>query len=161
MMRKTYLKMSRLLMSLISALLITFSACEETPGIENDPEKNLPDISGYPIVGTNQTTFFNNSTKISAPSEGEDFYGQNAHYAGNVPQYVDNGDGTVTDMVTGLMWQNSFDHNGDGSVDYDDKLSYDEILDIPASVSTGRYTDWRLPTIKEMQSRSIRSFGSS
>ncbi len=150
--RKTYIRMSTLIISMLTAILITFSGCEDTPDNELDPVENLPNITGYPVVGTNQTTFYNNSTTISAPSEGEDFYGQNANYPGNVPQYVDNGDGTVTDMVTGLMWQNSFDHNGDGSVDYDDKLSYDEILDIPASVSTGGYTDWRMPTIKEQYS---------
>jgi len=149
--------MYTLLMSFLSSMLITFPACEETPGIENDPEKNLPEISGYPVVGTNQTTFFDNSISIPAPVEGEDFFGQNANYPGNVPNYVDNGDGTVTDMVTGLMWQNSFDHNGDGSINYDDKLTYDEILDIPASVATGGYTDWRLPSIKEMYSLIIFS----
>ena len=41
---------------------------------------------------------------------------------------TDNGDGTVTDMVTGLMWQNTLDHNGDGLINYSDKLTYDEIL---------------------------------
>ena len=32
-------------------------------------------------------------------------------------------------MVSGLMWQISFDHNRDGFIDYDDKLTFDEILD--------------------------------
>lgn len=139
-------------MSLLIALLISFTSCENEPDSGTDPEKNLPDITGYPLVGTNQSTFFNNSSSISEPVSGEDFFGQNAHYPGNIPSYTDNGDGTVTDNVTGLMWQQSFDQNGDGSVDYDDKLSLDEILVIPASVNTGGYTDWRVPTIKEMYS---------
>ena len=58
----------------------------------------------------------------------------------------------MTDNVTGLMWQQSFDHNGDGSIDYNDKLSYDNCLEVATSVKTGGYTDWRLPTIKEMYS---------
>lgn len=119
----------------------------------NDPDENLPDISGYPIVGTNQSTFFNNTTKTSTQSEGDDFYGQNANYPGSTPNYVNNGDGTITDMVTGLMWQQSFDHNEDGNIDYDDKKTYDEILDLVASgVNHAGYDDWRLPSIKEMYS---------
>jgi len=116
-------------------------------------EENLSDISGYPIVGTNQITFFNNSTETSTQYEGDDFYGQNANCPGTLPSYMNNGDGTITDLVTGLIWQQSFDHNQDGSIDYDDKLSYDEILDLVAnSVSLACYDDWRLPSIKEMYS---------
>jgi hypothetical protein len=108
----------------------------------------------YPIAGTNQTTFFNNSTSISEPAEGEDFYGQDANYHGNVPSYTDNGDGTVTDNVTGLMWQQSFDHNGDGKIDVDDKLYYNEMVKKFGDGGTtfAGYDDWRLPTIKEMYS---------
>ncbi|MBD0777901.1 DUF1566 domain-containing protein [Maribacter sp. ANRC-HE7] len=108
----------------------------------------------YPIVGTNQSTFYDNQHEIKAPSEGEPFYGQNANYPGNVPSYTDNGDGTVTDKVTGLMWQQSFDHNGDGKINVDDKLTYNAILEKfgDGGVTFGSYDDWRLPTIKEMYS---------
>lgn len=152
------------ILSLISLLLltlpITLLSCqkEDENNLVEDSQNNdaniiLPDISGYPIVGTNQTTFFNNSNEISATLPDQSFYGQNANYPGNVPQYYDNGDGTVTDMVTGLMWQQSFDHNGDGSIDYNDKLTYDEILDMmEEGVSFAGYDDWRLPSIKEMYS---------
>jgi len=139
----------------ISIALLSFSACNDedvTTNPENDIE-NLPNVSGYPIVGTNQSTFFNNTSHISEVFEGQDFYGQNANYPGNSPQYVDNGDGTVSDMVTGLMWQNTFDHNNDGSINYADKLTYDEILAlVEDGVSYAGYDDWRLPTIKEQYS---------
>ncbi len=139
-------------MSLLAASVIGYTACEDLPDSENTPTENLPAITGFPVVGTNQTTFFNNSTIISEPAPGADFYGQNAHYPGNIPCYTDNGDGTVTDNVTGLMWQQSFDHNGDGLVDYNDKLSLDEILHLPGTVTTGDFTDWRVPSIKEIYS---------
>ena len=107
----------------------------------------------FPIVDTDQSTFYNNSTIISTPSEGEAFYGQDAQYVGNQPSYTDNGDGTVTDNVTGLMWQQSFDHNADGSINYADKLTYDEILAmVEDGVTFAGYDDWRLPTIKEQYS---------
>ncbi|UMB59652.1 DUF1566 domain-containing protein [Lutibacter sp. A80] len=149
-------KLSLLCFSVCMAF--TIIACEDddaitytTDGTEETSE-NLPDISGFPIVGTNQSKFFNNTTETTTQFVGDDFYGQNANYPGTTPSYEDNGDGTVTDMVTGLMWEQSFDHNGDGSINADDKLSYNDILEVVNTASTGGYTDWRVPTIKEMYS---------
>lgn len=152
--RKKLLK-AQTILTLMIALMMGFTACEkDETTTETDDGTNiiLPDISGYPMVGTNQTIYYNNSTEISATAVGDDYYGQNANYLGTTPSYHDNGDGTVTDLVTGLMWQQTFDHNGDGTIDYDDKLSYDEILAVPETVTTGGYTDWRVPTIKEQYS---------
>lgn len=118
---------------------------------------NLPNISGYPIVGTNQTKFYDSSNEITAPAAGSSFYGQNGIYPGNVPHYVDNGDGTVTDMVTGLMWQQSPDKNGDGIINYADKVSYSEAVAGAAGYRLGGHSDWRLPTIKELYSLIIFS----
>ena len=107
----------------------------------------------FPIVDTDQTTFYDTMSVISAPSVGEAFYGQDAQYYGNQQSYTDNGDGTVTDNVTGLMWQQSFDHNGDGSIDVGDKLSYDDIISmVEEGVTFAGYSDWRLPSIKEQYS---------
>ena len=48
---------------------------------------NLPDISNYPIIGTNQSIFFN-STGISALASGEAFYGQDAQYTREILQIM-------------------------------------------------------------------------
>lgn len=150
-MKTKFLRVSNLLILLIA--LVSFSACsDDTAEVKDTTEDNLPDVSGFPVVGTNQTKFFDNTTETTTQSEGDDFYGQNANYPGNVPSYEDNGDGTVTDMVTGLMWQQTFDHNGDGSIDADDKLSYADVLAVAGTTSTGGYNDWRVPTMKEMYS---------
>ncbi|MFA9371901.1 MAG: DUF1566 domain-containing protein [Labilibaculum antarcticum] len=147
------MRLNWILISSLAFLAGTFACSDDDTIIDSEiVEENLPDVTGYPIVGTNQTTFFNNSSSISAPSSGDDFYGQNANYLGTTPQYVDNGDGTVTDMVTGLMWQQTLDHNSDGLINYDDKLTYAEILALASEVTTGDYTDWRVPTIKEQYS---------
>ena len=130
--------------------LLFLGACSESstsPGKEN-----LPDIKDYPIVSTNQTTSFDNLNVIAMPSAGDDFYGQNSNYPGTAPQYVDNGDGTVTDMVTGLMWTQSPDLNGDGEINYDDKISVYQAEENATTCSKGGYDDWRLPTIKELYS---------
>jgi hypothetical protein len=58
----------------------------------------------------------------------------------------------VTDNVTGLMWQQSPDTDGDGNIDAADKLSYDAAVAVAGTLNLGGYTDWRLPTIKELYS---------
>lgn len=146
-----------LLLFVPMAILSCQKEDDENTNTENEPNAEVNiitiEIDGYPIVGTNQTTFYGNSDEIAAPSAGMDFYGQNANYPGNTPLYHNNGDGTLTDIVTGLMWQQSFDHNEDGSIDYSDKLTYDEILNMmEEGVSFAGYDDWRLPSIKEMYS---------
>jgi hypothetical protein len=106
----------------------------------------------YPVVDTKQVNFYNNFFEINEPATGEAFYGQDAQYAGYEPAYQENGDGTVTDLVTGLMWQKSPDLNGDGLINVADKLSYNEALAAADTFSLAGYTDWRLPSIKEMYS---------
>ena len=54
---------------------------------------------------TNQTTWYNTSgTVISCAGTGQD-----GAYTINPPSYTDNGNGTVTDNVTGLIWQKQDD----------------------------------------------------
>ena len=57
--------------------------------------------------------------------------------------YTDHGDGTVTDNVTGLMWQKAVDA---GSYGWDAAKAYCDGLDFAA------YADWRLPTRIELAS---------
>jgi len=154
-MKQETMKTMSLIIVLLMALLLTFAGCEKDETITNTETftpVDLPNINGYPVVGTNQTTFFNNSTTISAPGPGDAFYGQNANYPGILPLYQNNGDGTITDLVTGLMWSQSPDMDGDGDIDVNDKMTYDEAVAYAATFSLASYTDWRLPTIKELYS---------
>jgi len=111
----------------------------------------------FPIVDTDQHLFYDSLNEMPEPSPGDAFYGQDANYSGNQPSYQDNGDGTISDLVTGLMWQKSPDMDGDGDIDYADKMSYEEALAGAASFDLAGYTDWRLPSIKEMYSLIIFS----
>ena len=144
------MKAKWILVGIMAASL--FSACENDSDSAETVKDNLPNISGYPIVGTNQSTSYNNTTIISKPVVVQGFFGQNSNYPGITPSYTDNGDGTVTDNVTGLMWQNTLDHNGDGKINVSDKLTYTEILAVPDTCKTGGHTDWRVPSIKEQYS---------
>jgi len=96
----------------------------------------------YKIVGTNVEDCYSNNSEIPCPSAGESFYGQNAHYQGNVLSYTNNGDGTITDNVTGLIWQQ----------DMGEKITFSEAITKADSLILGEYDDWRVPTIKELYS---------
>jgi hypothetical protein len=67
---------------LIAVLLATSaSACSGDEGLTN-PVDTLPSISGYPIVGTDQATWYDDLDEIPAPATGAAFHGQNADHPG-------------------------------------------------------------------------------
>lgn len=135
---------------ILTLALFSFCACTSEKNFSNDTD--IVFTMNYPIVGTNQTLSFNDREIISNVYEGASFYGQNSNYPGNIPSYTDNGDGTVTDNVTGLMWSKSPDLNGDGIINYDDKISLEESEQFIKEFTLAGYTDWRIPTIKELYS---------
>ncbi len=100
------------------------------------------DSVSYPVVDTGQIRCYDDRTEIEYPKSGQPFFGQDAEYNGLQPSYRDNGDGTVTDLNTGLMWQ----------ADPGKKKTYGEIVADVKKCRTGGYSDWRLPTIKELYS---------
>ena len=107
----------------------------------------------FVVVDTGQENCYNEiGSEIVRPAPGESFYGQDAQHTGNMPGFTDNGDGTVTDNVTGLMWQQSPDTDGNRRIDAADKLTYDEAVARASTLNLVGYTDWRLPTIKELYS---------
>jgi len=112
--------------------------------------------SAYPIVDTGQTKCYNDSFEITAPASGAEYYGQDAQILGNQPSYTVSSNGlTVHDNVTDLTWQCSPDTNGDGSITASDKLTWTQAQARPEELNAlgyGGFSDWRLPTIKELYS---------
>ena len=110
----------------------------------------------YPVVDTGQILCYDSLVEISCPAEGEAFYGQDSQYHGNQPSYTISGNGlTVYDNITGLTWQQSPDTDGDSVIEYEDKMSFWDAQSRPAvlnAMSYGGFSDWRLPSIKEMYS---------
>ncbi len=110
----------------------------------------------YPLVDTGQTVCYDNSGSIPCPGVGEAFYGQDAQNTGNQPSYtVSQDDLTVKDNITGLTWTRKADWNDDGTVDADDKFTYDEAqiyVDTLNAQNYGGFSDWRVPSIKELYS---------
>ncbi|MBI9059879.1 MAG: DUF1566 domain-containing protein [Labilibaculum sp.] len=133
--------------SIAKVLLLAFSI-SITASCDNDEETIDVEVSeptvAFVLTDTGQNAFYDgDGNEISEPIEGEDYYGQDAQYTGTSSSFQDNDDGTVSDLNTGLMWQQTPDferHNFYDAFDYVDGLEI------------GGYTDWRLPTIKELYS---------
>ena len=151
---------SRIALASVVALALVAGACgnddeastTEAESAAADSSEAAVDTSTgdgmtYAIVDTNQGTCYDNSALIDCPSEGEVFYGQDAQFTGNTPSYTDNGDGTISDNVTGLVWTQEI---SSFSMAWSESASYCESLD------DGGLTDWRVPSVKELWS--IRDF---
>jgi len=48
--------------------------CSKESAGNEEKIDNLPAISGFPVVGTNQTTFYDHSGEITASASGEAFF---------------------------------------------------------------------------------------
>ncbi len=120
---------------------------------DGDPSaKNLT----YPIADTGQTKCYDNNKEIAHTKAGQAFYGQNGNFQCHPASYKISIDGlTVIDNLTGLTWQRSPDTDGNGLVSSADKLSLTQAQALPAKLNAakfGGFSDWRLPTIKELYS---------
>ncbi len=93
------------------------------------------------IVDTGQNTCYGNNGLIQCPRPGQAFHGQDAQHISQAPRYRDNGDGTVTDLNTGLMWSKGLDGR---------KVTPEQAERIAAKMSLGGHSDWRVPNIKEL-----------
>jgi hypothetical protein len=100
--------------------------------------------SNYVIVDTGQNSFYGEGSQVIAPpASNETYYGQDANYTGVQHAYQDNGNGTVTDSNTGLMWQKAT---------ASERYGWTEAMSYAENLTFAGYNDWRLPTIKELYS---------
>jgi len=147
-----------LVVALCVALVAT--ACAAAGGKAEESPAASAGASGageltYAIVDTDQSGTYGNTVAINAPEQGEPIFGQDGQIDGIQPNYADNGDGTVTNNVTGLTWQESPDKDGGGDIDAADKLSLAQAQAYPAHLNAAGfagYSDRRLQTIKELHS---------
>lgn len=65
------------------------------------------------------------------------------------PRFVDNGDDTITDKLTGLMWAKNLNL---AASDFGRYVSWTEAKATCEGKNIGGHTDWRLPNVKEMDS---------
>ena len=96
----------------------------------------------YPLNATGQTSCYDDADEIPCPKRGEAFFGQDAQHVANAMAFRDNGDQTVTDLNTGLVWAKE----QGGQVTRSEAVSGARTFDLAG------HSDWRLPTIKELYS---------
>ena len=134
------------LTALLFLVLAAPTGCsDDSTKPETGDQGDDPTLAGtYAIVDTGQELCYDDQAVIANPTAGQAFYGQDAQHEGAQPSYLDNGDGTVTDLRTGLMWQKT-------PALYD-KPTYAEAVAGADTLALAGYDDWRLPSIKELYS---------
>ena len=123
--------MSKRISFLLSTLIILFII----PCIAFSATIQLPQ--------TGQTKCYNKSgTEIPCTGTGQDGEIQ-AGIGWPSPRFIGNGDGTVTDNLTGLMWVKSPDST---------TRRWSKALDYCNNLNFAGHTDWRLPNVNELES---------
>ncbi|MBI5589466.1 MAG: DUF1566 domain-containing protein [Deltaproteobacteria bacterium] len=134
-----------------------------------------------PVPDTGQTKCYNDTVEIPCPSPGQPFYGQDANYTINPMSYtkLDGGGNalpdsatswvTVKDNVTGLIWEtetNNLQYSNKVYTWYDSNpatnggyagtpgggTDTEDLIKALNDAHYGGFSDWRLPTIKELDS---------
>lgn len=98
----------------------------------------------FGIIIINSTLFFGQSVSKTIqllPDTGETqsyttTFGEDHDYLINAPSFTNNNNGTITDNVTGLMWQQV-----DGG-----EMTVESAITYCNNLVLGGYSDWRLPT---------------
>ena len=65
-------------------------------------------------------------------------------------RFKNNGNGTITDITTGLMWLKNANH-------FDKDMEWEESIDACENLNFAGHNDWRLPTVDELLSLIDRS----
>ncbi len=139
----------------LAALVLATTACATSTtatttastGSETATSSSATEVStlSYPLTATGQTTCYGtDGAEMTCAADGEALSGQDADAAdGAAMSYADNGDGTVTDDVTGLTWQ---------QVPSAEDMTWQEAVDYANELELGGYDDWRMPSTKELYS---------
>jgi len=108
---------------------------ESPTGTTDLTYSNTSRFPRYAMAAKSMTLLPDTGQTVSATAT----FGEDSDYIINAPSFTDNSNGTVTDNITGLMWQ---------KVDAGE-MTWDNAVAGAATLSLGGFTDWRLPTPAE------------
>lgn len=138
----------------ILAVMITATSCKKDDDTEETATTGTetPEVNNFMLVATGQTITYDNDGEVTTGlAPGDAFYGQDANYLkGESMAYQDNGDETVTDLNTGLMWQ---------QVPTSATFTWQEAVEYCEDLELNGYDDWRMPSCKELYSISNFEIG--
>jgi hypothetical protein len=133
---------------------VDFQDGQVAAGLENGigPARAVRDASiGCPLPATGQTTCWSSSGSV-IPCAGT---GEDGELRKGAPlAYADNGDGTVTDLNTGLVWEKL---SNDGTVHDKDNVytwanAFTGHVVVLNFTNFAGHRDWRLPNVRELES---------
>ncbi|MCI5138744.1 MAG: DUF1566 domain-containing protein, partial [Candidatus Electrothrix sp. AR1] len=126
--------------------------------IDQQEEKTLPIVLVQPKQEDTMIDPTSNMKLVSDPKELQTSssviaQAEESERDRTIGQYIDHGDGTITDTKTGLMWKRcpeglSGDNCEDGKVE---DYTWDDAMQRFKNVEFAGYADWRLPTIDELK----------
>lgn len=105
-------------------------------------------VTAQPVQTGQTSCYETNGTAIDCAGTGQDGETQ----TGATHSFVDNGDGTITDEVTGLMWEK---HSEDDSIhDAGNTYSFTDAVAVKIAALNAEpfagHSDWRLPNRNEL-----------
>ena len=134
--------------TLVSVVLVAlFAGCNLLMGLPGDLLAGTVDLPK-----TGQTRCYDDSgAQVSCPGTGQDGYFK-AGIGWPNPRFTDNGDGTLTDNLTGLVWLKNA--NCFGTKAWSDAFgSAGNLADGQCGLTDGSaHGDWRVPNINELES---------
>jgi hypothetical protein len=145
-------------MKSILSVALLFGLGLSATAVQANPTSPSCGASTFPATG--QTSSFPPTFKITdAPVHDDGFV-----KAGGALRYQNNGDGTITDLNTGLMWEQKIKGalGAEGLHDVNKKFPWDsaattiwdwlEGVNTEGGIGLGGHNDWRIPNVKELQS---------
>jgi len=110
-------------------------------------------VSALVLTDTGQQKCYDNGGVIISCPLPDAPFAQDGSYTGNPRAFLNNGDGSITDINTGLSWQqqdNGLKYNWYQAAGIFHSGYNSSSTNVCAALTTGGFTDWRLPSKKEL-----------
>jgi len=128
-----------------------FAAINSSSGLEIHDHDISQSFYTWPVRGTASGAIYLPSTGQTVSYADGDDGNLKKGLAWPEPRFIDNGNGTITDELTGLMWLKNADL-ASGEVEWSSALNTVAGINNGSISGACGYRDWRLPTLNEQMS---------